>query len=222
MPYPDRFYPVVDSVAWVTRLAALGVGTIQLRVKNLSHAAAVALIREALAATAGTAARLVVNDYWRAAIEAGAQHLHLGHEELGRGRHCRHPPRRPDARAVHPRRGRTGDRAAPRPRLRGARADLSDHAEGHAVRAAGARAHRAVEEAHRQDPAGRHRRHHARTCALRSMPPAPTASRWSATSPGTRNRMRACAPGLASHQHPLPSAQITAIRGVPRNVRNLG
>ena len=81
MPYPDRFYPVVDSVAWVTRLAALGVGTIQLRVKNLSHAAAVALIREALAATAGTAARLVVNDYWRAAIETGAQHLHLGHED---------------------------------------------------------------------------------------------------------------------------------------------
>ena len=35
MPYPDRFYPVVDSVAWVSRLAALGVGTIQLRVKNL-------------------------------------------------------------------------------------------------------------------------------------------------------------------------------------------
>ena len=24
MPYPDRFYPVVDSVAWVHRLAALG------------------------------------------------------------------------------------------------------------------------------------------------------------------------------------------------------
>jgi len=26
MPYPDRFYPVVDSVAWVARLALLGVG----------------------------------------------------------------------------------------------------------------------------------------------------------------------------------------------------
>ena len=36
MPYPDRFYPVVDSVAWVARLALLGVGTIQLRAKNLS------------------------------------------------------------------------------------------------------------------------------------------------------------------------------------------
>ena len=28
MPYPDRFYPVVDSVAWVARLALLGVGAV--------------------------------------------------------------------------------------------------------------------------------------------------------------------------------------------------
>jgi thiamine-phosphate pyrophosphorylase len=80
MPYPDRFYPVVDSVAWVARLAALGVGTIQLRAKDLAHADAVALIRQALAA-AGSA-RLVVNDHWRAAIEAGARHVHLGQEDL--------------------------------------------------------------------------------------------------------------------------------------------
>ncbi len=26
MPYPDKFYPVVDSVAWVARLALLGAG----------------------------------------------------------------------------------------------------------------------------------------------------------------------------------------------------
>ena len=36
--YPDRFYPVVDSVAWVARLALLGVGTVQLRAKNLKDA----------------------------------------------------------------------------------------------------------------------------------------------------------------------------------------
>jgi len=79
MPYPDRFYPVVDSVAWVKRLAALGVGTIQLRAKDLSHADAVTIVREALAA-AGSA-KLVVNDHWRAAIECGAKHLHLGYED---------------------------------------------------------------------------------------------------------------------------------------------
>ena len=79
MPYPDRFYPVVDSVAWVKRLAALGVGTIQLRAKDLSHADAVAIVREALA-VAGNA-KLVVNDHWKAAIECGAKHLHLGYED---------------------------------------------------------------------------------------------------------------------------------------------
>lgn len=82
MPYPDRFYPVVDSVAWVERLARLGAGTIQLRAKDLAHADAVAMMRAALAATAGTRAQLVVNDYWRAAIEAGARHVHLGQEDL--------------------------------------------------------------------------------------------------------------------------------------------
>jgi thiamine-phosphate pyrophosphorylase len=82
MPYPDRFYPVVDSVAWVARLTRLGVGTIQLRAKNLNDADALAIVREALAATKGTRTKLVVNDYWRAAIKARAQHLHLGQEDL--------------------------------------------------------------------------------------------------------------------------------------------
>ena len=82
MPYPDRFYAVVDSVAWVARLTKLGVGTVQLRAKNLDDAAALALVKEALAVTRGTPTQLVVNDYWRAAIDAGAEHLHLGQEDL--------------------------------------------------------------------------------------------------------------------------------------------
>ena len=82
MPYPDRFYAIIDSLAWLKRLTALGVGTVQLRAKNLSDADALALVREALAITRGTTTRLVVNDYWRAAIEARAQHLHLGQEDL--------------------------------------------------------------------------------------------------------------------------------------------
>src|SRR5579872_882669 len=82
MPYPDRFYPVVDSVAWVARLALLGVGTIQLRAKNLNEADALQTVKDALDVIHGTSAKLVVNDYWRAAIEAGAQHLHLGQEDL--------------------------------------------------------------------------------------------------------------------------------------------
>jgi thiamine-phosphate pyrophosphorylase len=82
MPYPDRFYPVVDSVAWVARLALLGVGTVQLRAKNLGDTEALEIVRDALEMTRGSQAKLVVNDYWRAAIAAGAKHLHLGQEDL--------------------------------------------------------------------------------------------------------------------------------------------
>jgi thiamine-phosphate pyrophosphorylase len=80
--YPDRFYPVVDSLAWVERLTQLSVGTIQLRAKDLSDAESLQLVTDALAITKGTPTRLVVNDYWRAAIVAGAKHLHLGQEDL--------------------------------------------------------------------------------------------------------------------------------------------
>ncbi|MGX7741267.1 thiamine phosphate synthase [Rhodopseudomonas parapalustris] len=82
MPYPDRFYPVVDSIAWVKRLAALGVGTVQLRAKDLDDGAALQLVTDALAAVKDTSVKLIINDYWRAAIVAGAQHLHLGQEDL--------------------------------------------------------------------------------------------------------------------------------------------
>jgi thiamine-phosphate pyrophosphorylase len=82
MPYPDKFYPVVDSVAWVARLTALGVGTIQLRAKDLDDSQALQIVSDALEVTNGTATRLVINDYWRAAIVAGAKHLHLGQEDL--------------------------------------------------------------------------------------------------------------------------------------------
>jgi thiamine-phosphate pyrophosphorylase len=80
--YPDRFYPVVDSLSWVARLTKLGVGTIQLRAKNHSDTEALQIVRDALAVTKGTSTKLVVNDYWRAAIVAGAKHLHLGQEDL--------------------------------------------------------------------------------------------------------------------------------------------
>jgi thiamine-phosphate pyrophosphorylase len=82
MPYPDRFYPVVDTVEWVRRLTALGVGTLQLRAKDLDDASAMILFRAALDVTKGTSTKLVVNDYWRVAIELKAQHLHLGQEDL--------------------------------------------------------------------------------------------------------------------------------------------
>jgi thiamine-phosphate pyrophosphorylase len=80
--YPDRFYPVVDSVAWIARLTRLGVGTVQLRAKDLDDAQSLQMVSDALAVTRDTPTRLVVNDYWRAAVVAGAKHLHLGQEDL--------------------------------------------------------------------------------------------------------------------------------------------
>src|SRR5689334_17145579 len=82
MPYPDRFYPVVDTLDWVRRLTRLGVGTVQLRAKDLNDGEALQLVSDALEIVKGTRTQLVVNDYWRAAIVAGAEYLHLGQEDL--------------------------------------------------------------------------------------------------------------------------------------------
>ncbi|GAB1717096.1 MAG: thiamine-phosphate diphosphorylase [Nitrobacter sp.] len=80
--YPDRFYPVVDTLDWVRRLTTLGVGTVQLRAKDLNDGEALQLVSDALEIVKGTPTRLVINDYWRAAIVAGAEHVHLGQEDL--------------------------------------------------------------------------------------------------------------------------------------------
>ncbi|MBN9008556.1 MAG: thiamine phosphate synthase [Rhizobiales bacterium] len=82
MPYPDRFYPVVDTLDWVRRLTKLSVGTVQLRAKDLNDGEALQLVSDALEIVKGTRTQLVVNDYWRAAIVAGAEYLHLGQEDL--------------------------------------------------------------------------------------------------------------------------------------------
>ena len=60
MPHPDRFYPVVDSVDWIVRLAALDAGTVQLRAKDIPHEEAVTLVRAALKATKDTRTDIVV------------------------------------------------------------------------------------------------------------------------------------------------------------------
>jgi thiamine-phosphate pyrophosphorylase len=53
-----------------------------LRAKDLNDGEALQLVSDALEIVKGTQTRLVVNDYWRAAIVAGAKHVHLGQEDL--------------------------------------------------------------------------------------------------------------------------------------------
>jgi thiamine-phosphate pyrophosphorylase len=78
----DRFYPIVDSAAWVARLTGVGARLVQLRVKDRDEATILNETREALAICRGAGAMLVVNDYWRVAIDAGAPFVHLGQGDL--------------------------------------------------------------------------------------------------------------------------------------------
>ncbi len=77
-----RFYPIVDSAAWVGRLVGAGARLIQLRVKDAPPAEIDAQVRGALAICRRSDAILVVNDHWQAAIEAGAEWVHLGQGDL--------------------------------------------------------------------------------------------------------------------------------------------
>jgi len=112
-PHPDGLglYAVLPNAAWVQRMAAAGVPTLQLRYKpsanqgpgtqteaassatnapgaSSAQAAAkpcaevLAQVRAAVAAVASTASRLYINDHWQAAIEAGAYGVHQGQEDL--------------------------------------------------------------------------------------------------------------------------------------------
>src|SRR5258708_23500864 len=64
------------------RMALLGAGGLQLRAEGLNESGALQIVTDELEAIKGTDAKLVANDYWRAAIVAGAKHLHLGQEDL--------------------------------------------------------------------------------------------------------------------------------------------
>jgi thiamine-phosphate pyrophosphorylase len=81
----DRFYPIVDSAAWVGRLVGEGARLIQLRVKDRSDADVAQETRAALAICAKAGAQLVLNDYWRIALDVGADYVHLGQEDLDAG-----------------------------------------------------------------------------------------------------------------------------------------
>lgn len=78
----DPFYPVVDSAAWVRRLLPLGVKLVQLRIKERSPQVIRGEVDDALACARRHGAQLVVNDHWRIALDAGADFVHLGQEDL--------------------------------------------------------------------------------------------------------------------------------------------
>lgn len=78
----DIFYPIVPDVGWLSRLAPLGIRTVQLRFKDAPSSRARAEIDAALAIARRHGLQLIVNDFWREAIDAGASYVHLGQEDL--------------------------------------------------------------------------------------------------------------------------------------------
>jgi thiamine-phosphate pyrophosphorylase len=78
----DPFYPIVPNAAWLARLLPHGVRLVQLRVKNQPAGIIRAEIEKAVALCAAHDCTLVVNDYWREAIAAGARFVHLGQDDL--------------------------------------------------------------------------------------------------------------------------------------------
>ncbi|WP_159340492.1 MULTISPECIES: thiamine phosphate synthase [Leclercia] len=82
VPFHLGLYPVVDSVAWIERLLAAGVKTIQLRIKDKQDDEVETDVITAIALGRRYDARLFINDYWRLAIKHQAYGVHLGQEDL--------------------------------------------------------------------------------------------------------------------------------------------
>ncbi len=78
----DRFYPIVPDAGWVARIVPLGVKAVQLRVKDEPAETVERNIASALTVCRQYGCQLVVNDYWRQAIDLGADFVHLGQEDL--------------------------------------------------------------------------------------------------------------------------------------------
>ena len=77
-----RVYPIVDSAAWVRRLAPLGVRMVQLRIKEEGQETLRREIRAARECCAAAGLQLIVNDYWQLALAQGCDFVHLGQGDL--------------------------------------------------------------------------------------------------------------------------------------------
>ncbi len=77
-----RFYPIFDSADWLARALPLGVKLVQIRLKDLPEDRLLAELTRARDLCAAHGAQLVVNDYWREAIDLGCDFIHLGQEDL--------------------------------------------------------------------------------------------------------------------------------------------
>ncbi|MEL6318406.1 MAG: thiamine phosphate synthase [Pseudomonadota bacterium] len=77
-----RFYQIVETAAQLARFAPLGLKLAQLRIKDRPEPEIRAEIAAALETARAAGVILVINDHWRAAIDLGADFVHLGQEDL--------------------------------------------------------------------------------------------------------------------------------------------
>lgn len=78
----DPFYPIFDSASWCERMVPLGIKLVQLRIKDKDDTQLRAEIRAAREICAQYDCQLIVNDYWKLAIEEDCDFIHLGQEDL--------------------------------------------------------------------------------------------------------------------------------------------
>lgn len=78
----DPFYLIVDDVSWLHRLLPVGVKLVQLRIKDRSDEEIREQVVTAKSLCARAGACLIVNDYWRIALDEGCDFVHLGQSDL--------------------------------------------------------------------------------------------------------------------------------------------
>ncbi|MBS1102831.1 thiamine phosphate synthase [Gluconobacter sp. Dm-62] len=78
----DPFYLLVGDVGLLETLLPCGVRLVQLRLKDKPEAEIRRQIRHARDLCAQHGTQLVINDYWRLAMELGCDFVHLGQEDM--------------------------------------------------------------------------------------------------------------------------------------------
>ncbi|MEM6637290.1 MAG: thiamine phosphate synthase [Pseudomonadota bacterium] len=77
-----RFYPIFDDPDWLRRMLPMGVGMVQLRIKDRDDTDLRRALVEGRDCCRARGATLIVNDYWDLAIDLGCDWVHLGQEDL--------------------------------------------------------------------------------------------------------------------------------------------
>lgn len=75
-------YPIVDSAAWIPRLAAAGLDIVQIRIKGVSDEERRRRLADAIQEAGKHHVRVIINDDWAFALESNVYGVHLGQDDL--------------------------------------------------------------------------------------------------------------------------------------------